>query len=192
MITDKLYNRLWWAHKNLAPVKSSKVVVFEDPAFENEPCRILAAHPSWMACAMHGNILPPVEAYHEMEYHIVDNFGNEYGGVTQLEFEDMLFDFASTGKAMTMQTVTKHSLHGETISALTEVEAIDYLIKKDIPKRVWGYSDVNYQRYRVVDRSEIPENKRNRNYWKIQQDGAPIKEVLPTTIDIRNTAWGIS
>lgn len=187
-----LFDRLCWAKQNLPGMQSSKVVVFEDPAFEKEPCKILTPSPEWMACAMYGEILPPVEAYHEMEYVIEDNFGNDYNGVTQLEFEDMLFDFASTGKAMTSQRVTKHRLHDEPIGALTEDEAIDYIIKKDTPKRVWGSAGGNWINYRVVERSEVVDNRKNRNYWKLSQEGTPIEVKLPTTIDIRNQAWGIT
>ncbi len=179
-----LFNRLLWAKQNLPSVQSSKVVVFEDPAFEHEPCKILSPSPEWMACAMYGEILPPVEAYHEMEYMIEDNFGNEYNGVTQLEFEDMLFDFASAGKAMRKQVVTKHDLHGEAIPAMTEDEAISYLLKKDTPKRVWGNTSGNWVNYRVVDRSEVLDNRKHRNYWKLSQEGDPIEVALPRLSDI--------
>ncbi len=187
-----LFERLCWAKQNIPPVQSSKVVVFEDPAFEKAPCKILTPSPEWMACAMHGSILPPIDAYHEMEYRIEDSFGNAYNGVTQLEFEDMLFDFASTGKAMMSQRVTRHRLHDDPVAALTEGEAIDYIIKKDTPKRVWGTTGGNWVNYRVVDRSDILNNRKNRNYWKLSQEGRPIEVKLPTTRDIRNQAWGIA
>jgi len=185
-----LFQRLLWAKQNIPSVQSSKVVVFEDPAFTKEPCKILSAAPEWMACAMHGNILPPVEAYHEMEYLIEDNFGNEYAGVTQLEFEDMLFDFAKAGKAMKSQRVTKHKLHDDVMPAMSEDEAIQYLIKKDTPHRVWGQHG-NYQNFRVVDRSVMPTDRKNRNYWKLQQDGDAIKAILPTPMEETLALWGI-
>lgn len=64
----KLFDRLQQAKATLEPVQSDYRVVFE--ADMDSPCSIIVPDPNWMACAMHGDILPPVEVYHQLE--IVD------------------------------------------------------------------------------------------------------------------------
>lgn len=56
-----LAGRLQWANENLKPRPTDKRVAFQpDPS---KPAQIMHPAPRWMAAAMHGNILPPVEAY---------------------------------------------------------------------------------------------------------------------------------
>ena len=59
-----LFDRLCWAKENLDGVQSDYRVVYEDSV--DECAKILVPDPNWMACALQGGILPPVEVYHEL------------------------------------------------------------------------------------------------------------------------------
>ena len=63
MTHGHLWDRLAEAKSRLAPVQSKYRVVFEDPATPDEPAKVLVPDPNWMAAALEGNILPPIDTY---------------------------------------------------------------------------------------------------------------------------------
>ena len=62
-MSKHLWLRLAEAKENLSPVQSKYRVLFEDPDQPDAPAAILVPDPNWMAAAMHGGILPPVDTY---------------------------------------------------------------------------------------------------------------------------------
>ena len=62
-----LWDRLCWAKEKLEPYRTEYCVVWEDPETPDEPAKITHPDPNWMACALQGGILPPVEAYWELK-----------------------------------------------------------------------------------------------------------------------------
>ena len=62
-----LWDRLCWAKENLDGVQSDYRIVWEDVDKPDEPARITVPDPNWMACALQGGILPPVEVYWELK-----------------------------------------------------------------------------------------------------------------------------
>ena len=126
-----LWDRLCWAKENLEGHQSDYRVVYEDSV--DECAKILVPDPNWMACALQGGILPPVEVYHELAK-----------------------DEAQPG-------FTKHTrgylLH-ETppIDAMTEEEAIEYLILKDCPESVWKtYNEGNRLKLVICKKEQLPQ-----------------------------------
>lgn len=136
-----LYERLLWAKQHLNPVQSKYRVVFEDPAEPEAAAKILCPDPNWLAAALHGGILPPVSAYWE------------------LAKDEAQPDFTRHTRG--------HLLHESTIDALTEEEAIEYLIMKDIPPRVWADNTANAPRFRIVPVELIPTNREFRGAWRL-------------------------
>jgi hypothetical protein len=61
-----LWDRLCWAKEKLEPVRSEYCVVWEDPEEPDAPAKVTHPDPNWLACALQGGILPPVEAYWEL------------------------------------------------------------------------------------------------------------------------------
>ena len=57
-----------------------------------------------------------------------------------------------------------------TIPAMTEEEAIEYLIMKDIPPNVWRDYEGNRCIMRIVPVELIPSDRSFRNAWKINQE----------------------
>ena len=119
-------------------------VLWEDPREPDEPARVTTPSPVWWAMALHGGILPPVEVYWALKE----------------DEAEMGFKRHKRG----------HLLHETTpMRALTEEEAIEYLIMKDLPPAVWRDYKGNRTILRIVPRHLVPTDRRYRNAWRIKQ-----------------------
>ncbi len=58
-----LWDRLNEARSRLEPVQPKYRVIYEDPDNLDAPASIMCPAPEWMACALEGGILPPVDTY---------------------------------------------------------------------------------------------------------------------------------
>ena len=58
-----LWDRLADAKARLDPVQSKYRVLFENPDDLDTPAEVLAPDPNWMAAALDGNVLPPIDTY---------------------------------------------------------------------------------------------------------------------------------
>ena len=143
-MTKHLWDRLAEAKSRLAPVESKYRVLFEDPTPPDDPSEpdapaaVLIPDPNWMAAALAGNILPPIEAY--------------------LRDRDV-----PDGQP-------KEHPYAAPIGAMTEEEAIEYLIQKVIPPRVWRDYKGNRCIMKIVPVELIPSDRSFRNAWRINQE----------------------
>ena len=64
----------------------------------------------------------------------------------------------------------KEHPYAEPIPAMTEEEAIEYLIMKDIPPQVWRDYQGNRAVMKIVPVELIPSDRSFRNAWKINQE----------------------
>ena len=139
-----LWDRLGWAKENLKPHQSDYRVVYEDSI--DECAKILVPDPNWMACALQGGILPPVWVYHEL------------------------------AKDEAQEDFKKHTcgylLHEtEPMPAMTEEEAIEYLIMKDIPQSVWTtWDEGNRPKMVICTKEQLPATREWRNAWRISDE----------------------
>lgn len=129
-----LFDRIGWARQNLRRVEPTYAVVFEDPHEPEAPVKVLHPAPEWLAMALNGGLLPPVETY--------------------------LRD------ATVPDGEPKEHPYATPIGPMTEEQAIEYLIQKDIPARVWAEPS-NRPRFAIVKRSAIPTDRTHRNAWKL-------------------------
>lgn len=119
-------------------------IVWEDPNDIDGPMRITVPSPTWLAMAIHGGILPPVEAYWEL--------------------------YKDQGEPDFTHHTRGYLLHDtKPCDPMTEEEAMEYLIMKDIPPHVWHNYKGNRQILRIVPRSLIPTNREYRNAWRLAQ-----------------------
>ena len=88
---------------------SLSIVVYEDSV--DECAKVLVPDPNWMACALQDSILPPVWVYWELA-------------------KDDALDFKKHTRGYLLHET-------EPMPAMTEEEAIEYLIQKDVPQHVW-------------------------------------------------------
>lgn len=63
----------------------------------------------------------------------------------------------------------KEHPYAEPVGAMTEEQAIEYLILKDVPRRVWEYRG-NRQVLKIVPVEAMPTDKTFRNAWTIKQE----------------------
>ena len=140
----KLFERLCWAKENLEPYQSDYRVVYEDSI--DECAKILVPDPNWMACALAGGILPEVWVYHE------------------LAKDEAQPDFKKHTRGYLLHET-------EPVGAMTEKEAIEYLILKDCPADVVANFDKGNRKTLVICRKEqLPQQRTWRNAWRINQD----------------------
>jgi len=135
-----LWDRLAEAKSHLAPVQSKYRVLFEDS--QDEPAKVLVPDPNWMAAALAGSILPPIDTY--------------------LRDRDV-----ADGQP-------KEHPYAEPIGPMTEEEAIEYLIMKDISPAVWRDYVGNRVVLKITPVELIPSDRSFRNAWKITQDAERI------------------
>ena len=138
MTHGHLWDRLAEAKSRLAPVQSQYRVLFEDPTQPDAPASVLVPDPNWMAAALAGNILPPIETY--------------------LRDRDV-----PDGQP-------KEHPYAKPIGPMTEEEAIEYLIQKDIPPQVWRDYQGNRSIMKIVPVELIPSDRSFRNAWTVKQD----------------------
>ena len=137
MTHGHLWDRLAEAKTRLDPVQSKYRVLFEDPATPDEPAKVLVPDPNWMACALEGDILPPIETY-QRDRGVPDGQPKEHP-------------------------------YAEPIGAMTEEEAIEYLVQKDIDPSVWRDYKGNRTILKIVPVEMIPSDRSFRNAWRIMQ-----------------------
>ena len=133
-----LWDRLAEAKSRLAPVQSKYRVLFEDPTQPDAPAAVLVPDPNWMAAALEGNILPPIDTY-QRDRGVADGQPKEHP-------------------------------YAEPIGPMTEEEAIEYLIQKDIPPQIWRDYKGNRSVLKIVPVELIPSDRSFRNAWKINQE----------------------
>ena len=133
-----LWDRLAEAKSRLKPVQSKYRVVFEDPSMPDEAAKVLVPDPNWMAAALEGNILPPIDTY-QRDRDVADGQHKEHP-------------------------------YAEPIGPMTEEEAIEYLIMKDICPSVWQEYRGNRTILKIVPVELVPSDRSFRNAWKINQE----------------------
>jgi len=119
-------------------VQSKYRVLFEDPTQPDAPAAVLVPDPNWMAAALAGGVLPPIDTYLR-DQNVPDGQPKEHP-------------------------------YAEPIPAMTEEEAIEYLIMKDIPPQVWRDYQGNRAVMKIVPVELIPSDRSFRNAWKINQE----------------------
>lgn len=137
----RLFERLCWAKDNLEKYHTDYRIVYEDNI--DEPAKVVNPDPNWMACALHGGILPPVWVYHELAK-----------------------DEAQPGFEKHTRGYLLHET--EPMGPMTEEEAIEYLIMKDVPQHVWKTWNVsNKPKLRICKKHQLPQSRAWRNAWKL-------------------------
>lgn len=149
-----LWDRLAEAAERLEPVQSQYRVVYENPAEPDACACILVPDPNWLAAALAGDILPPIDAYLRDQ---------EKVAAYCAENDPTTFSWDKVGGA-------EHP-YAEPIGPMTEEQAIEYLIQKDVPRHVWADADTaNQQRFAIVRTETIPSDRTFRNAWRLKND----------------------
>lgn len=140
----KLWDRLAWAKEHLKPHQTEYRVVYEKGV--DQSASVLIPDPNWMAAAMQGGILPPVWVYHEMKK------------------DEAKPDFKEHTRGYLLRDT-------EPVPAMTEEQAIEYLIMKDVPEHVWKTWDEGNRPKMVICRiDQLPKTRDWRGAWRISEE----------------------
>mgnify|MGYP003676846596 CR=1 FL=1 len=60
-----------------------------------------------------------------------------------------------------------HPLHDDVIPAMTEEEAMEYLLQKDVPQYVWKDATGNAPRFKITKRAMVSTDRSYRNAWRL-------------------------
>jgi hypothetical protein len=128
-------------------------IVYEDPAFPDEPAKIVVPSPNWIEEAMTG-LLPPVWVHLQLKE-------DEDAAIA----EGRLQSFRHDEEKWLLQFTAPR------IGPLTEEQAMEYLLMKDVPRRVWeDYRDgANSTRFKIVTKEQIPSDRTFRNAWRLNE-----------------------
>jgi hypothetical protein len=137
-MTKHLWDRLAEAKERLEPVQSQYRVLFENPEDLDAPVAVLCPDPNWMAAALAGGVLPPIDTY-QRDRDVADG-------------------------------QTKEHPYAAPIGAMTEEEAMEYLVMKDVPPQVWRDYKGNRCILKIVPVELIPTDRTFRDAWKINQE----------------------
>ena len=132
-----LWDRLADAKARLKPVQSKYRVLFENPAEPEAPAAVLVPDPNWLAAALDGNVLPPIDTYLR-DQNVPDGEPKEHP-------------------------------YAKPIGAMTEEQAIEYLVMKDISPAIWRDYKGNRTIMKIVPVELIPSDRSFRNAWRITQ-----------------------
>jgi hypothetical protein len=151
---EHLWFRLCYYAQALKPVQSKYRVLFEDPDDLEAPAKVIVPDPNFVAAALVGGILPDISCYIE-DKKVVADYEKEHGSLKGFSWRE--------------QGGAKH-LYGKPRGPMTEEEAIEYLIMKDIDPKVWRDYKGNRQILKIVPVELIPSDRSYRNAWVMVQD----------------------
>lgn len=141
-----LWDRLCWAKENLEMVHSKYSIVWEDHKTPDEPASITHPDPNFLACALQGGILPPVSSFWE------------------LKKDEAQPDFTNHTRGYLLHDT-------KPIEAMTEEQAIEYIIMKDLPQHIWReYNKGNKPRLIICYKSQLPSTRLWRDAWNINDE----------------------
>lgn len=139
----KLIDRIEWARQNLKRHNTEYCVVYED--IDMDCAAVMHPDPHCMAMLMYGNLMPPAWVKLKLRE---DGERSDFVDHKSLGNDKLLHDTPPIG-------------------ALTEEEAIEYLIYTDIPRRIWEtWNEGNRPKLVVCKKTQLP-SREWRNAWRI-------------------------
>ena len=125
-------------------------VVFEDPDNLDQALAVITPDDAWLEEAMRGN-LPPISVHWELQ-------DDEQKAKDEGKHDNYQHDYSKWIKQFTAPRVGK----------LTEEEAMEYLVMKDVPRRVWSV-EYNRPMFKIVKTEEVPTDRKFRDAWRLSQ-----------------------
>ena len=123
-------------------------VIFDDPDHLDEPTKVLVPSDNWIKEAMEGN-LPPISVYWELQ-------DDEQQAIAEGRHSQFQHD---PEKLAAQYTAPR-------IGPLTEQEALEYLIMKDLPRKCWAEQH-NRPMFKIVTVNQVPSDRTFRNAWEM-------------------------
>lgn len=161
-----IISRIKWGSDNLKPFQTDYRIVYEDPGLPDQPAMIVVPTGEWMACALNGGILPSIDDFLNIRFELQTEDGEKFEG-DYIEAQKIRLE-----KNITEEKVIDYNkyLMSKPIGPMTEEEAIEYLLMKDVPARVW-HSEYKYNRpmFKICKKDQIPQNRTYRDAWRLKE-----------------------
>jgi len=157
----RLMQHIVWAKRNLERVEPDYAIVWNR---HDGGTTVTVPAPEWMAMALHGGLLPTVDVYHSLR---AEWTHGETGEKIHTLVNDNPGPEWKHGRV-----INGHLLHeGPWQPAMTQEEAMEYLLQKDVPRYVWHDHDrSNSRQFVICPRSCIPRHRVWRNVWGLNQE----------------------
>lgn len=123
-------------------------VVFDDPDALDEPTKVLVPSDNWMEEAMTGN-LPPISVYWALQ-------DDEQQAIAEGRHSTFKHDQAKWEAQFTAPR----------IGPLSEQEALEYLVMKDLPRKCWAEQH-NRPMFKIVTKDQVPSDRTFRDAWEM-------------------------
>lgn len=123
-------------------------VIYEDPDDLDAPAKVLVPSQRWLDEAMAGN-LPPIWVYWQLQDDEQRAIDEGRHATFQHDPEKLALQYAAPR-----------------IGPLSEEEAMEYLVMKDVPRRVWA-EEHNRVMFRIVKTEDVPSDRQFRNAWRL-------------------------
>ena len=124
-------------------------VIYEDPARPEEPACVLAPSQEWLDKAMEGGHIMPISVWWSL-------MEDEQKAIDEGRHKEFKHD---PEKYAAQWTAPR-------LGPLTEEEAMEYLVMKDIPRRVWAVEH-NRPMFKIVRTEDVPSDRQFRNAWRL-------------------------
>lgn len=146
-----LFERELYAHEHLQPVEPKYAIVYENPDDPEASCCIVHPAPWMLAMLMAGGYQPPIEAHFRDQAKIANWIaeGND----------PQKFSFDQVGGA-------EHPHCAPMTEPMTEEQAMEYIMMKDVPQHVWAV-ERNRPYVKIVRREMVPADRTYRNAWRM-------------------------
>jgi len=133
----KLIDRIRWAAENLEEVEPEYCAVYEDP--ETKMAFIMTPSQQCMAMLIYGGLMPPPWVKQMLK---------------EEEQKEGFTSHSDHGKGHLLHTTPP-------IPALTQEQAIEYLVQTDVPKEAWDSLI-------ICRRDQIKKDREFRNAWRVK------------------------
>lgn len=123
-------------------------IIYEDPNHPDDPAVVVTPSDNWLKTAMAGK-LPPIETFLKLK--LAEEKSIQEGTHDSFNHnpEDYLAQFTAPR-----------------IGPLTEEEAMEYLLLKDVPMQVWGKQH-NKPMFCIVKADQVPCDRTFRDAWRL-------------------------
>jgi hypothetical protein len=147
----------------------SLCIVWEDPADLDAPAKITTPSPQWLKMATLGHVLPYVQSYHAVVLEL-ETLNGRTMRVPYLDAQEVRREYG-----VRSERVVHYPVHeAAVLPPMSEEEAIEYILRKDTPGRVWGQSH-NRSYHVITQRRLIPQNRLVRNAWCLGDEDEPVR-----------------
>lgn len=176
-----LEERLYWGYKNLIPVKPKYCIIYEDPAYPDNTAVILVPAPEWLASALYGGIVPEINRHLKLKTELTTD-KNETIICDLDEVDDIFLKHKIVDNKIINYNSYMYDTSMPSMPAMTEEEAMEYLLMKDIPKRVW-HPDYKHNRkmFKICKyENRHLGNTAYRDSWKMDDNIEYYEKDIPT------------